>query len=126
MSEVSLLPTGNNGCWGGDAMAAGLGGLVGAWVGSAWGGGGWGNRGNWGAPCSGAVASGFAENAILNNLNDINTGVTNLGMNLIQGQGRNDLTACQGFSGVNTAILTTAANQEGFSQLVCKCLSRKS
>lgn len=114
MSEVSLIPTGNNGGWGGEAVAAGFGGFIGSLFGNGWGGG-WGNRGNWGAPCSGAVASGFAENAVLNSLNDINTGVTNLGMNLIQGQGRNDLTACQGFSGINTAILTSSANQTNWT-----------
>lgn len=119
MSEVSLIGDGA-GFGGGNALAAGFGALIGGAIGGAWGNGGWGGRGNWGpgfgCGCeNNGVRSAIAENAILGNLNDINTGVTNLGMNLIQGQGRNDLTACQGFNGINTAILTTSANQTNWT-----------
>ena len=115
MSEVSLMP-GNTGGWGGDALAAGFGAFVGSMFGNGCGGwGGFGNRGNFGTVGAIEATALSAENAVLNNLNDLRTGVNNIGMNLIQGQGRDALTACQGFSGINQTILTSAANQTNWN-----------
>lgn len=114
MGEMNLIPTGafGGGDGWGDAGAAALGAFFGSWFGN----GAMGNRfgyGN-GVVGDGAVAAGasaFGTNLVMDNLNQIQNGITNLGMNVVQGQG--DLkqavgnstsqlqnTLCQGFSGV--------------------------
>lgn len=108
MSEVSLInPNGgyNNGGWGGDFIAAALGGAAGA----AWGGNGWGNRGGWGN------GNGVADTAVLNSLNSVKETQNNNAMALLAGQSRSEMTACQGFNGINTAILTASANQTNWT-----------
>lgn len=110
MSEVSLInPNGgyNNGNWGGDFIGAAIGGALG----SAWGGNGWGNRGGW----NNGGGTGIAENAILGSLNSVKDGQNNIAMALQAGQSRGEMTACQGFNGINTAILTSSANQTNWT-----------
>lgn len=110
MADISLIPTNgyNNGnCWGGDFIGAAIGGALG----SAWGGGGWGNRGGWNGPAN----TGIAENAVLDSLNSVRDSQNNNAMALLAGQSRSEMTACQGFNGINTAILTSAANNTNWT-----------
>ncbi|EDJ1279887.1 hypothetical protein GE594_10520 [Salmonella enterica] len=122
MSDMTLLPTGG-GFGGGEAGAAGLGGAVGGLIGS-WFGNGFGGRGFNGGGDGAAVAVG--ANAVLDGINNIQTGVNNLGLQTLQGQNATNLTversaastfngitnqntqnllaSVQGFAGLNTAI----------------------
>ncbi|URC25742.1 hypothetical protein [Escherichia phage EC147] len=119
MSDMTLLPTG--GGFGGEAGAAGLGGAVGGLIGS-WFGNGFNGRGGYGG--DGAVGA----NAVLDGINNIQTGVNNLGLQTLQGQNstnlaversaastfngitsqntQNLLASVQGFAGLNTAIVS--------------------
>ena len=76
MSDMTLLPTG--GGFGGEAGAAGLGGAVGGLIGS-WFGNGFNGRGGYGGDGA-AVAVG--ANAVLDGINNIQTGVTTWGCKL--------------------------------------------
>lgn len=122
MSDMTLLPTG--GGFGGEAGAAGLGGAVGGLIGS-WFGNGFNGRGGYGGDGA-AVAVG--ANAVLDGINNIQTGVNNLGLQTLQGQNSTNLTversaastfngitsqntqsllaSVQGFAGLNTAIVS--------------------
>lgn len=90
MAEMNLIPTNAFGDGWGDAGAAALGAFFGSWFGN----GAMGNRfgygyGN-GVVADGAVAAGasaFGTNLVMDNLNQIQNGITNLGMNVVQGQG---------------------------------------
>ncbi|QHR65791.1 hypothetical protein H1N92_gp76 [Escherichia phage aaroes] len=121
MSDMTLLPTGG---FGGEAGAAGLGGAVGGLIGS-WFGNGFNGRGGYGGDGA-AVAVG--ANAVLDGINNIQTGVNNLGLQTLQGQNSTNLTversaastfngitsqntqnllaSVQGFAGLNTAIVS--------------------
>lgn len=122
MSDMTLLPTG--GGFGGEAGAAGLGGAVGGLIGS-WFGNGFGGRGHGGYGGDGAAVA-VGANAVLDGINNIQTGVNNLGLQTLQGQNATNLTversaastfngitnqntqnllaSVQGFAGLNTAI----------------------
>lgn len=109
----------NNGMWGGDWFGylllfalfgggfGGFGGFGGAgilpWL--LFGNGGFGGfGGGCGAPCAtqADLAAGFNNSAVLANLNDLALGQANI-----------QQTLCQGFSGVNTAILQNGYNTQG-------------
>lgn len=107
---MTLLPTGafGNCCGWGDAGAAALGAFVGSWFGN---GVDWGNRGFGVGAGDAALASGFGTNLVMDNLNQIQNGVNNLGLNLTQNQCQLQQSVgnasaglqnalCQGFSGV--------------------------
>ena len=111
--NMTLLPTNafGNASWG-DAGAAAIGAFVGSWFGNGFGG--WGNRGAVGVGDA-ALAAGVGTNLVMDNLNQIQNGVNNLGLNLTQGQcqiqqsiGQSSAgiqnALCQGFSGLNSAI----------------------
>ena len=141
MTDVSLLPTTGlvgTGCGWGNAGAAALGAFVGSWFGNGWGGNGF-NRG--GCGCGEGIAAGasaWGTNLVMDNLNQlqnsvgqVNAGINNLGLNLVQGQCaiqrqvgdsaygvQNSL--CQGFSGTVAAVNDTSArlmnaNNQGFA-----------
>lgn len=143
MTDVSLLPTTGlvgTGCGWGSAGAAALGAFVGSWFGNGWGGNGF-NRGGCGyGEGIAAGASAWGTNLVMDNLNQlqnsvgqVNAGINNLGLNLVQGQCavqrqigdaaygvQNSL--CQGFSGVNATVNSTTsqlmnANNQGFAGL---------
>ena len=145
MTDVSLLPTTGlvgTGCGWGSAGAAALGAFVGSWFGNGWGGNGF-NRGGCGCGCGEGIAAGasaWGTNLVMDNLNQlqnsvgqVNAGINNLGLNLVQGQCavqrqigdaaygvQNSL--CQGFSGVNATVNSTTsqlmnANNQGFAGL---------
>lgn len=130
MSDMTLLPSnafGNCNGWG-DAGAAALGAFFGSWFGNGF----MGNRG-FGMAGDGvaAGASAFGTNLVMDNLNQVQNGINNLGLNLTQGQCnvqrqigdaaygiQNSL--CQGFSGVNATVNNTSAqlmnaNNQGFA-----------
>lgn len=108
--NMTLLPTNafGNASWG-DAGAAAIGAFVGSWFGNGFGG--WGNRGVATGVGDAALAAGVGTNLVMDNLNQIQNGVNNLGLNLTQGQcqiqqsiGQSSAgiqnALCQGFSGV--------------------------
>ena len=123
MSDMTLLPTGG---LGGEAGAAGLGGAVGGLIGS-WFGNGFNGRGGYGGDGAGAAVA-VGANAVLDGINNIQTGVNNLGLQTLQGQNSTNLTversaastfngitsqntqnllaSVQGFAGLNTAIVS--------------------
>lgn len=106
---------GNNGDWGWFIILALLFG---------WGGNGFGGFGNGGAGMTGYelgkvattndVASGFNNSAVLSSLNDLKLGQAGL-----------QQTLCQGFNGINTAVLTSANSLQ--AQLAdCCCQTQRS
>lgn len=105
------LEMGNSGFGGGWEGLIGLA-LVASLFGGGWGGfGGYGNRGAAGSEVLGYelgkvatqadIASGFNNSAVLSSLNDLKLGQSTNYAGIQQ-------TLCQGFNGINTAILTTA------------------
>ena len=117
----------NNGGWGNGAWGADLLWIIVLFALLGNGGWGWGGNGGWNCccnPCGGwngnavgyelgkvatsnDVAVGFAQNATLSNLNDLKLGQAGI-----------QQTLCQGFSGVNTAILQAQnASEKGFAQV---------
>lgn len=131
MDAMKLVETAGGGL-GGEALAAGLGGLVGSWFGNGFGGGWNGDRGHMvqplvapapapvppiviNTPDYGASASadlGVAAAIMASDkVNSIDDQLGALGLTLVQGQGQNALTACQGFNGVNQAIYQASSAQ---------------
>lgn len=117
MEHMKLVDTGT-----GTGTSAGIGGAIGAVLGNWLGGGlGYGGRGG--------VGYGALEGATLANahetsdkLNALGVQLGSLGTDIVQGQGQANLTACQGFNGVNTAILTSSnmlqnSTNQGFAGL---------
>ncbi|UCS82833.1 hypothetical protein vBYenSP400_43 [Yersinia phage vB_YenS_P400] len=126
MSDMTLIPTGAMG--GNEAGAAGLGGAVGAFIGSAFSNGGLGGFGRGGAVASEGVVvqNSLDTNAILGGISQLQMGQNSFGMSLTAGQGatnttveraassnytgltaqntQNLLASVQGFAGLNTAI----------------------
>lgn len=129
MDEISHTILPNNGGWGGSALGAGFGGLIGSWLGNG-GFGGFGNRAGVGYD-TGAInaiqgqlnnVSGQIANAdrdllmqtsnqnqfvgnLVNATGDAIVGAINSGaMNNLQSQSANALAMCQGFGGINSSI----------------------
>jgi hypothetical protein len=124
---------GGNGMWGNESWVWIL--VIFALLG--WGGNGAGNGGGLGAYGAGGlayelgkvattndVASGFNNSAVLSNLNDLKLGQT-------QGFAGVQQTMCQGFNGINTAILQQGnAMERGFAQIAydnqaCCCQTQR-
>lgn len=133
MSDMTLVPSnafGNGGL--GDAGAAALGAFVGSWFGNGWMGG-WGNRGVGMGADAAAIGAAAGTNLVMDNLNQIQNGINNLGLNLTQGQCAIEREVagcasgiqsalCQGFSGVTAAVNNNSAqlmnaNNQGFAGL---------
>lgn len=129
MDEISHTILPNNGGWGGSALGAGFGGLIGSWLGNG-GFGGFGGRAGVGYD-TGAInaiqgqlnnVSGQISNAdrdllmqtansnqfvgnLINSTGDAIVGAINSGaMNNLQSQSANALAMCQGFGGINSSI----------------------
>lgn len=129
MDEISHTILPNNGGWGGSALGAGFGGLIGSWLGNG-GFGGFGGRAGVGYD-TGAInaiqgqlnnVSGQIANAdrdllmqtsnqnqfvgnLVNATGDAIVGAINSGaMNNLQSQSANALAMCQGFGGINSSI----------------------
>ena len=129
MDEISHTILPNNGGWGGSALGAGFGGLIGSWLGNG-GFGGFGNRAGVGYD-TGAInaiqgqlnnVSGQIANAdrdllmqtsnqnqfvgnLVNATGDAIVGAINSGaLNNLQSQSANALAMCQGFGGINSSI----------------------
>lgn len=129
MDEISHTILPNNGGWGGSALGAGFGGLIGSWLGNG-GFGGFGNRAGVGYD-TGAInaiqgqlnnVSGQIANAdrdllmqtsnqnqfvgnLVNSTGDAIVGAINSGaLNNLQSQSANALAMCQGFGGINSSI----------------------
>lgn len=129
MDEISHTILPNNGGWGGSALGAGFGGLIGSWLGNG-GFGGFGNRAGVGYD-TGAInaiqgqlnnVSGQIANAdrdllmqtsnqnqfvgnLVNSTGDSIVGAINSGaLNNLQSQSANALAMCQGFGGINSSI----------------------
>ncbi len=123
MDAMRLVETAGS-SMGSEALAAGAGAFIGSWFGNGFGDrGGWGHGGGMppvlglgnvgGGEAAAIAATSIAAGASITNdkLDNIDNQLNNLGMNLIQGQGQNALTACQGFNGINSAIYQTSAAQ---------------
>ena len=129
MDEISHTILPNNGGWGGSALGAGFGGLIGSWLGNG-GFGGFGGRAGVGYD-TGAInaiqgqlnnVSGQIANAdrdllmqtsnqnqfvgnLVNSTGDTIVGAINSGaLNNLQSQSANALAMCQGFGGINSSI----------------------
>lgn len=129
MDEISHTILPNNGGWGGSALGAGFGGLIGSWLGNG-GFGGFGGRAGVGYD-TGAInaiqgqlnnVSGQIANAdrdllmqtsnqnqfvgnLVNSTGDAIVGAINSGaLNNLQSQSANALAMCQGFGGINSSI----------------------
>ena len=129
MDEISHTILPNNGGWGGSALGAGFGGLIGSWLGNG-GFGGFGGRAGVGYD-TGAInaiqgqlnnVSGQISNAdrdllmqtsgqnqfvgnLINSTGDAIVGAINSSaMNNLQSQSANALAMCQGFGGINSSI----------------------
>lgn len=129
MDEISHTILPNNGGWGGSALGAGFGGLIGSWLGNG-GFGGFGNRAGVGYD-TGAInaiqgqlnnVSGQIANAdrdllmqtsnqnqfvgnLVNSTGDAIVGAINSGaLNNLQSQSANALAMCHGFGGINSSI----------------------
>lgn len=119
--NMTLLPTNafGNASWG-DAGAAAIGAFVGSWFGNGFGG--WGNRGAVGVGDA-ALAAGVGTNLVMDNLNQIQNGVNNLGLNLTQGQCQIQQSIGQSSAGIQNALC------QGFSGVVenaeCCCATQK-
>lgn len=114
MGDMSLIPVGGN--MGGEAGAAGLGGAVGGLIGSWFGGNGgaWGGRGGAtvvsGGDNSAAISlAGSAANmlttALVSDIQSIQNDLSNLGLNVVQGQGATNLAIAQSASQLGLATM---------------------
>jgi len=120
MADMTLLPTGG---FGGEAGAAGIGGLVGGGLGALLGRG-LGGFGGWGgsptvvAGSSGAdaaisiagTAAGMLTTALVSDIDTIQTSINNLGLNVVQGQGNTNLAIAN--ASANNNSTTWAANNQ--------------
>ena len=96
----------NNG-WGGDGWWIILFALLFGWGGNGYGG--FGGRGNGACATQADLAAGFANSEIMSDLNDLQ-------LQSSQGFANVQQTLCQGFNGINTAILQGVnANERGFA-----------
>lgn len=119
MSDMTLLPTGGLGGFGGEAATSGIAAFGGALIGS-WFGNGWGGNGGWGGRGVGAAEGVVVQNSI--DTNAILQAINNGTLQTIQGQNGTNLTiersAASTFNGItqqNTQNLL--ANIQGFAGL---------
>lgn len=107
MDHMKLIETAGNCGLGGTALGAGFGGFLGSMIGNN--GFGFGGRG-YGVGTYGALEGATLANSheTSDKLNALGVQLAGMSDNIIQGQGAANLTACQGFSGVNNTVQTSS------------------
>lgn len=108
MADTTMIPFASDSGW-----DAGVGGAVGAALGS-WffNGGGWGGRGyGYGYPAGGVgvATQAVADSVILDNLARVSDQVSGVNSSLLSSQAQQNSAMCQGFSGVNNSIFEASA-----------------
>lgn len=106
MADTTMIPFASDTGW-----DAGVGGAVGAALGS-WffNGGGWGGRGGYGYPSGAGVATqAVADSVILDNLARVSDQVSGVNTSLLSSQAQQNSAMCQGFSGVNNSIFEASS-----------------
>ena len=118
MADTTMIPFDA----GHDGLEAGLGGAVGAFLGSwfmnGWGGGGWGGWGGrgfgpgYGDSAAGVVAASdraVADSVIMDSLSHVSDQVSGVNTAILSSQAQQNSAMCQGFSGVNNSVFQSAA-----------------
>lgn len=123
MTDMTLLPTsGLGGEAGAAALAAGIGGLAGSWLGGN--SGGWGNRGgatvvsggdNGAAIAIAGSAANMLTTALVSDIESIQSSLNNLGLNVVQGQGNTNLAIANAASSTNNT--TWAASNQNLNAI---------
>lgn len=112
MADTTMIPFASDNMGWDAGVGGAIGAFLGSWFGNGWGG--WGGRGGFGAgfPAAGIVAStdnAIADSVIVDGLNRISDQISGVGNTLMTSQAQQNSAMCQGFSGTNQTIFEASA-----------------